>query len=73
LRAVALGVFHGRKLDSEAHRFLSLTRYAQSGGERGRADALWIDANKASMDWKSSPAMWRMKMTRKWNTRWTMN
>src|SRR5262249_55830850 len=39
--------FHGRTLDSEARRFLSLTRYAQSRAvSEGVPMVLWIDARQ---------------------------
>lgn len=39
--------FHGRVLDSEARRFLSLTRYAQSRAvSEGAPMTLWIDAQE---------------------------
>ena len=39
--------FHGRNLDSEARRFLSLTRYGQSRAiSEGAPTVLWIDAKQ---------------------------
>lgn len=51
--AVALpslkGFFHGRTLDSEARRFLSLTRYGQSRAvSEGVPMVLWIDAKQGA-------------------------
>jgi type II secretion system protein H len=41
------GFFHGRSLDSEARRFLALTRYGQSRAiSEGMPMTLWIDANQ---------------------------
>ena len=41
------GFFHGRNLDSEARRFLSLTRYAQNRAvSEGYPMVLWIDAKQ---------------------------
>ena len=41
------GFFHGRNLDSEARRFLGLTRYGQSRAvSEGTPMRLWIDVNR---------------------------
>src|SRR5262245_30234164 len=43
------GFFHGRDLDSEAPRFLSLTRYGQSRAvSEGVPMVLWIDARRGT-------------------------
>ena len=43
------GFFHGRNLDSEARRFLSLTHYGQSRAvSEGVPMVLWIDARRGS-------------------------
>jgi type II secretion system protein H len=43
------GFFHGRNLDSEARRFLSLTRYGQSRAvSEGVPMVLWIDTRRGA-------------------------
>ena len=43
------GFFRGRNLDSEARRFLSLTRYAQNRAvSEGYPMVLWVDANRGT-------------------------
>jgi Tfp pilus assembly protein FimT len=50
------GFFRGRSLDSEARRFLSLTRYGQSRAvSEGVPMVLWIDANRGSYGLEAAP------------------
>ena len=50
------GFFRGRHLDSEARRFLSLTRYAQSRAvAEGIPILLWIDARRGMYGLQAQP------------------
>ncbi len=50
------GFFRGRSLDSEARRFLTLTRYGQSRAiSEGFPTVLWIDSKKGSYGLQLQP------------------
>ena len=51
------GFFHGRNLDSEARRFLSLTHYGQSRAiSEGIPTMLWIDSKGRSYGLRAQPS-----------------